>query len=501
MQSARPDTAPAHRASVRRPSHAAGEAVLMALATERPPLIALEPQRRHARPALVLGGYLRLDSRPEGSIAVWRRDAVGIWRQTDTCDDALLLTPAALIARALAAAVDACIAEVEAATPLSAADRAYVARRLSADLYPGATGAHGIRALRTALCRDVLDRELLRAACLVFGRDLRVADVNDMARAGAAVLVRVCRETPQLAPLLAQPVRAAARKGVPALHDGIIGALRRAFAAAPVPARLARRDWKWLAHQSNAVVRALNRPPQAEPGAPSAALAVRLFAATGVPRPRAEIVALAAPGMALERALGLIAGDADAVRLEDLARLLRLALGEADRRAATGASLRFLRDDTAYLVDWWIDQSAPGQPLVPGNATWPSLIRRQQRWHQWLILKHPEFMQLWESALPAHAHGDLRVVPLTDSLMLAREGMEMRHCVASYARDCAAGNTRIFALELCSSGERGTLELRRRASTWFAGQLKGPCNAEVPGLMRAAAERLAERYTSADRAR
>ena len=75
--------------------------------------------------------------------------------------------------------------------------------------------------------------------------------------------------------------------------------------------------------------------------------------------------------------------------------------------------------------------------------------------------------------------------------MLAREGMDMRHCMANCARDCAGGHTRIFALEPSASGQRATLELRCRAATWFAGRLKGPCNADVSVEMRVAAERLA----------
>ena len=40
--------------------------------------------------------------------------------------------------------------------------------------------------------------------------------------------------------------------------------------------------------------------------------------------------------------------------------------------------------------------------------------------------------------------------------------------------------------------------MRRRAARWYAGQVKGPCNAEVSPGMRMAAERLASRYAHAD---
>jgi len=178
-------------------------------------------------------------------------------------------------------------------------------------------------------------------------------------------------------------------------------------------------------------------------------------------------------------------------------RLTRLAIDEWQRRAAAGATTRHLRDDMAYLIDWWSAEGAAGA-LIPPNATYASLIRRQQRWHQLVILEFPEFLQQWKSAVPAHESAGVRAVPLTDSLMLAREGTDMRHCVASYARDCAAGHTRIFALENLADGERATLELRRRVSLWFPGQIKGPCNGEVSIAMRIAAERIAARYTRAE---
>jgi hypothetical protein len=225
------------------------------------------------------------------------------------------------------------------------------------------------------------------------------------------------------------------------------------------------------------------------------ALAVRLFASTASGRVPAALIALAAPGGAVQRALTTL--RAEPARLDDLARLTRLAIDEWRRRAATGASTRHVRDDLGYLIDWWNAEGAAGS-LVPHNATYASLIRRQQRWHQLVILEFPEFLQHWKSAVPAHESAGVRAVPLTDSLMLAREGMEMRHCVASYARDCAAGHTRIFALEATGSGERATLELRRRASLWFPGQIKGPCNGEVSIDMRIAAERIAARYARAD---
>ncbi len=481
-----------------RPSAAAGAAVLLALAAARTPFLRIEARHGGHQNTMILGDCLRIESMADRRLAVKLRDTRGHWRRTSECDRMSLIDPPALIEFALARAVRAGLATAGCGLELSLIDRRYAEQRLRADLHPAAPGAGTARTVRTMLCRDIVDRAVLRAACLVFGRATTIADFNDVVLACADRLIHITRETPNLAPLLAAAVKRFARKGAGLLGAGIVGTLRSELMARPALAGLATRDWKWLSHQPNSMVRRLHKLDTHD-GLPNANLpAIRLFAATGVMRPNPMIASLVDTGMALERALGGIAADRADARGADLARLLRLALREAQRRAAAGQSLRYLREDVAYLIEWWIDEAIENPVSIPRNATFASLIRRQQRWHQLIILRHPEFLEQWKSALAAHESSGLRAMPLTDSLMLAREGMDMRHCVASYARDCAGGHTRIFALELTASGERATLELRRRGATWFAGQLKGPCNADVSIEMRTAAERLAARYTRAE---
>lgn len=485
MTLGKPATSAAAR---RRPSPAAAEIVLLALAEAAAPFV--QPVAGAA--ALVLAGVLRIERLRNGMLSLRGCGADGRWRPQAQADACGLLDPAPLIDLALGLAIGRRIAAAG-AQPLTSTDRAYVEKRLAADLHPDARGAATARAVRRALLDGVVDRAILRPAALVFGRTLSVRDYNDVVRAGAATLARLAGETPNLMPLLQDGVRRHARKGAGPVAPGHVGSLRHALLDGYGQDRFAPRDWKWLSHQARCVVAALLRGDDAAESAQLDIPATRLFAAGGA-RPPATLTALIAPGGALQRALATLGGDD--TRLPDLARLLRLCIAEWRRRAAAGASTRFIRDDLGYLVDWWIAEAGTA-PLVPSNATYASLIRRQQRWHQLVILRYPEHLQQWHSALAAHESAGVRAVPLTDSLMLAREGMDMRHCVASYARDCAAGHTRIFALEATGSGERATLELRRRASLWFAGQLKGPCNGEVSAEMRGAAERIAARYTRA----
>ncbi len=480
----------------RRPSDAAGEAVLLALAAPRPPFI--QVNRNAAGPVVLeLAGRLRVQRRPDGRLVASTLEGNGRWRRAADLEDASLLNPGALTGRAIANAVEAGLAATATEVALAGADRGYVEKRIRADLYPDAGSDRTMRAVRSVLMHDIADHELLRATCLVFGASACIRDYNDMVRAGAQVLARITGEVPNLAPVLAAQVRRLARKAAPAATLGLMGAARAELMHASSFGRFAKRDWKWLSHQSNSTVRGLLAPAATDNVATISNLGVRLFAAAQVTRPPAVMIRLAMPGGALARALQVAGETGDDARLDDLARLVRLATAEWRRRALQGQSLRFMRDDLGYLIDWWIDLARESTELIPHNAGWASLVRRQQRWHQMIILKNPEFLLHWPSAVPAHEAAGYRVVPLTDSLMLAREGIEMRHCVASYARDCAAGHTRIFAFESSASGERATVELRRRASHWFAGQVKGPCNADASPGMRMAAERLASRYAHA----
>ena len=484
----------------RRPSVDACEAVLLALAGPLPPFVQT-CTNDDGSCALILGGALRIFRARDALLTLRLRDGDGCWCETTSCDGALLLEPALLMEAALAHAVENALGAADALPP---ADRAYAQRRLRADLFPAATaerGTRGVRVVRRFLLREVADRAVLRVAGLIFGRTATFRDYNDIVRAGARTLVRVTGETPNLAPLLRGRVRQLACEGGGGADPGIFGAIRHGLVHTDPGMRIAPRDWKWLSHQTRATVEALSRREAVDDGAPLEPIALRLFACADLRRPPASLVALVAPGGALDRALEAMRADSGPARMADLARLVRLAAGEWQRRARSGHSSRFVRDDLGYLIDWWIDESAGRMPAVPPGATYPSLIRRQQRWHQLVIQRYPHLLVRWHSAVTAHEKAGVRVVPLTDSLMLAREGMEMRHCVASYARDCAGGHTRIFALELTGTGECATLELRRRASHWFAGQIKGSCNADVSVAMRAAAERLALRYASAERAR
>ena len=497
---------------VLRPSPEIALAVLTALALPRPAFARIARER--GATSLELGAALRVQRvHKTGRVAVQARATLAqAWRDAPEHEQLEVLDTVALAEHALDHAARAHLAHALElcgldGLPLPPEEVVYAQRRLRADLFPPAATAASSQHLRALLLGEVLDARLKRTVFLIHGRAARYRDFNDARLAGAATLARITDETPNLAPLLAPVSRAHARKQAAPVAAGAIGTLRAAFLARPGTDRLAPRDWKWLAHQPNGVVRRFCASAEGhiDTAGHLDTLTVRLFAAAGELRVPRAILELNYSGGPLQRALAALAqtgsqqqGQHHAQQqFDDLARLLRLLIRETRERARRRQSLRFLRDDAGYVIDWWLDETAPARSLIGHNATYASLIRRQQRWHQLMILKSPEYLQMWHSALPAYETAALRAVPLTDSLMLAREGMEMRHCVASYSKDCARGDTRIFALEDTETGERATLELRRRAWVWFAGQIKGPCNADVSSRLRMAADRLAARYTAA----
>ncbi|MFN0161128.1 MAG: PcfJ domain-containing protein [Burkholderiales bacterium] len=472
-----------------RPSAAAGTVVLEALSRPRGRFLDFAESANRRR--LILGNALALELGGNGRLGVKSRDAAGRWRPAPPT---LLATPM-LDAKRLAEQAVVLAAESAIATGMTAAggtlapaDLAYCRRRLGEDLYPEAAGERAACVLRRALLTAFLPHPLTRAALLAFGPGATLADRADCLAAGAATLIRLAGEAPNLMPLIVPLVRRHARKRADGLPLGAFGDTKRSLACLG----LSDAGWRWLAHQPRSLVAALFPAAQDAPARHQAVAAQALYE-TGLASIPAALLPPFCSGGRLETLLEH--PRFDAARRADLARLVRIVAVEIARREKLGVSLRFVREDAAYLLDWWIDQSVPGRALVPSGATFASLIRRQQHWHQAMILLNPEFMRRWTSAVPAHLTAGVRAVPLTDSLMLAREGMEMRHCVASYANDCAAGAARVFALEDEATGERATAALRRRAWVWFAGQVKGPCNAPVSAGLAEAAQRLAARYT------
>ena len=124
---------------------------------------------------------------------------------------------------------------------------------------------------------------------------------------------------------------------------------------------------------------------------------------------------------------------------------------------------------------------------IPEACTWGQISRMSKSWHDELLAKAREEASIaeakrqvesanamfksrlnpyaarptvhWEPILDAHERDGWRAQELTSQSALTEEGIEMGHCVSSYADECRQGHMRIFSITL--NGERkATLELR-----------------------------------------
>ena len=135
----------------------------------------------------------------------------------------------------------------------------------------------------------------------------------------------------------------------------------------------------------------------------------------------------------------------------------------------------------------------------PTATTLSGLRKAAVRWHHLLRQemngagagKRPYLN--WETAIKETGlSGNIKATALTDTLMLAREGERMKHCVVTYDTYCAKGRSRVFHL---SSG--ATVQLTRHSAGWKASQVRREMNARPSEEDEAAAKELAERYTEA----
>jgi hypothetical protein len=385
---------------------------------------------------------------------------------------------------------------------------AYAMARIRDDAYLDCANPHAVETSIWRAFRGGLSAQVRRAAFAMYGPACTLAQLRGCAREGAKL-----NEAGALAALY---------RLVPEAED--LARVRRVLQAQGLTSRA----WRWLAQQPVGRVLALTDGPLSHlPDEPLGESDIELPAveidATPIiaacnllaecepkcerkcepefePTPMLLLRALSWPPV--RRWLQTALPDTRNVRfmrliVREAARLAQLPNGKA-RFAA------YLRDDLPYLMDWWVAvHAAIGESHAPvalePNATYASLVRRQHDWHRDMVERDPSQMLTWASALTTLEIGQVRAQPLTDSWMLAREGMDMRHCVASYAKDCVADSVRIFALEHLPDGERATAELRYRAGHWLAGQVKGVANAEPAPALATAAQLLAQRYTRADR--
>ena len=132
-----------------------------------------------------------------------------------------------------------------------------------------------------------------------------------------------------------------------------------------------------------------------------------------------------------------------------------LARASVRMQGMKGASQRQLVNRIPEVVDY-LNQMRSDHVEVRAR-TWGGLLKRSDRWHRDMAHQRLDQQRLkllakgpvvcWNSLVPATEIGEVRLTPLTSPLDLVSEGTTMSNCVASYSRQCAEGNSRIFHLE------------------------------------------------------
>ncbi len=102
---------------------------------------------------------------------------------------------------------------------------------------------------------------------------------------------------------------------------------------------------------------------------------------------------------------------------------------------------------------------AAGQPSK--NATWASLARRSDAWHEQVAQQQSEADKLltWDSGVDATYIDDVEIKPIENADELALQGRTEKHCVGVYKHQCVAGSYRVFAITTASN-DKSTLGVR-----------------------------------------
>jgi hypothetical protein len=150
--------------------------------------------------------------------------------------------------------------------------------------------------------------------------------------------------------------------------------------------------------------------------------------------------------------------------------------------------------------DWLIAEGiAQGHPVK--NATWSSLLRRCQEWHERSAVEYVERSTsdnpTWCSLVPDTEFNGLNVMPLDSAKELALDGYRQHHCIGSYAHECVQGRYRAYTL-IEPDGTRSTVGLYLGSDgNWSIDQHRGKYNSTPTDVAADAAKRLLALYRQA----
>lgn len=163
----------------------------------------------------------------------------------------------------------------------------------------------------------------------------------------------------------------------------------------------------------------------------------------------------------------------------------------------------YLKNDPMALSDVadWLAAEGIAQGFPDKHATWESIRRRCDDWHERVAIENVERSagenHTWDSLLDEAVIDDVIFTPLNSVKDVALEGYRQQHCVGNYADYCVDGRYRVYAA-LEPDGTRSTLGLWFNDSgRWVLEQHRGKYNGSVSVEAAKAGQELVGRYQAA----
>lgn len=173
---------------------------------------------------------------------------------------------------------------------------------------------------------------------------------------------------------------------------------------------------------------------------------------------------------------------------------------------------------TGSVFDYLIYEGF-ARDLPARNATWGSIVRRSDEWHE--AQRFQRFQRMlpaahgdgfafgyddygadenlpreWSSLVPEQTILDCRVLPLGKYEDVVTEGGEMAHCVGSYAWQCAKDRYRVYSITE-PDGTRSTLGISLYDGTAIFDQVQGWRNSRPSELVRRVSDKVVAMYVDA----
>ncbi|MFC1695224.1 PcfJ domain-containing protein [Pseudomonadota bacterium] len=156
---------------------------------------------------------------------------------------------------------------------------------------------------------------------------------------------------------------------------------------------------------------------------------------------------------------------------------------------------QFIEQEWVRVLVWMRDQ----QPQLDKNqwrAGWSAIAKQYALWRN----KTPGSGE-WSSSISRTKIGSWLVEPVDSAYKLTREGIRMKHCVASYADRCLSGEYRVFSVSNAETRKPlATIGFDRDDDEWGLDQIKGKCNQKVSPELLVLANEVLRRYRWATRA-